>query len=127
MDPEEVAVYIAAEHVTDSSSAERMEHLRHWTAEAIAVVSDRAHWRILELTRIQDFTPDCRRIATELSLSVDQVNVVLSRLLRLRLIELNHYGEWKGLAGPRIGEPEFRRLALKRVQQKAAEDRVRLV
>lgn len=127
MGAEEIAVYVAAEHLTDPSSAERLEHLRHWTAEAMALVSDRVHWRILELSRKPGFTPDCRRIATELSISVDEVNLALSRLLRLRLMELNQQGEWKDLVGSGISEPEFRSLALKRVQQKAAEDRIRFI
>ncbi|HEY6351497.1 MAG TPA: helix-turn-helix transcriptional regulator [Candidatus Angelobacter sp.] len=127
MGPEEVAVYIAAGHLADPSSSERMEQLRHWTAEAMAVISDRAHWRILEFSRMPGFTPDCRRIAAELSLSVDEINLALGRLLRLRLLELNQPGKWKALIGPGTGEPEFRKLALKRVQQMAAEDHVRFV
>src|SRR5215469_3031518 len=69
MCPEEIAVYIAAEHVADPSSAERLDHLRHWTAEALAIVSDRTHWHILELSREPGFTPDCRRIAAQLRVS----------------------------------------------------------
>src|SRR6059058_5634294 len=39
MTPEEAAVYIAAEHVPDPATAERQEQLRHWTAEALGIVT----------------------------------------------------------------------------------------
>lgn len=127
MQREETAVYIAAEHLTVPSAAGRLEQLRHWTAEAMAVISDRTHWLVLETSRKPGFNPDCRHIAAELDVSVDEVNLALSRLLRLGLIELQRSGEWKDLSGPTVGEQEFRKLALDRVQRKAAEDHVRFM
>ena len=120
--PEEITVYLAAEHVPDASTAERQAQLRHWTAEAMAIVSGKTHWEIVRLSRAPDFRPDCRWIARQAGVSVDDVNLALTRLLRLGLID----GQWKDRTGlPRLGEREFRKLALARVQEKAAEDHIK--
>jgi hypothetical protein len=121
--PEEITVYLAAEHVPDASTADRHAQLRHWTAEALAVVSGRAHWEIVRLCREPEFRADCRWIARKADVSVDDVNLALTRLLRLGLID----GHWKDQTGLRpLTETAFRKLALERVQQKAAEDHIKL-
>jgi hypothetical protein len=53
------------------------------------------------------------------------VNVALSRLLRLGLLEAVSTREWKDLTGAAT-ERSFRKLALQRVREKAAENQVRL-
>jgi len=119
--PEEAALYIAAEHTPDSQTAERQHQLRQWTAEAMSVVSEPAHWQILRLCRARGFRPDCRWIAGEIGTSVDQVNLALSRLLRLRLLQIKESGQWKDLTGiPNLTERGFRKLALARVRELAA-------
>jgi transcriptional regulator with XRE-family HTH domain len=119
---EEAAVYVAAEHVPDEASAHRQHQLRHWTAEALGIVTERAHWEIVRLSRTDGFQADCRWIAQEADLTVDQVNVALSRLLRLRLLEIRSTGKWTDLTGaPSLTEPQFRKLALARVRQMAKE------
>jgi transcriptional regulator with XRE-family HTH domain len=120
--PEEITVFLAAEHVPDAGTAERQAQLRHWTAEAMAIVSGREHWKIVRLSRHAEFRADCRWIADQAGVSVDEVNLALTRLLRLGLID----GNWKARAGiARLGEEEFRKLALAKVQEKAAEDHVK--
>jgi len=120
--PEEAAVYIAAEHVPDDATAHRQHQLRHWTAEALGLVTDRAHWEIVRLSRIDGFQADCRWIAQQADLTVDQVNVALSRLLRLRLLEIGATGKWTDLTAlPSLSERQFRKLALARVRQMAKE------
>lgn len=107
---EEAAVYIAAEHVPDADTAHRQHQLRHWTAEALSIISDRAHWEIVRRAR----TPgqlDTRSIARQAGLTVDQVNVALARLLRLRLLD----------SEPPLTERQFRKLALARVREKSKE------
>ena len=120
--PEEITVYLAAEHVPDAGTAERQAQLRHWTAEAMAIVSGRTQWEIVRLSRQSGFRADCRWIAGQAGVSVDEVNLALTRLLRLGLID----GHWKAHAGiARLGEEEFRKRALAKVQEKAAEDHVK--
>lgn len=127
MSREEAAVYIAGEHVPNAATAARQAQLLHWTAEAKSIVTEPAHWEILRLARTKGFRADCRWIAGEIGVGVDEVNMAFSRLLRLELLEVRSAGKWKDLTGLKsLTEREFRRLALARVRQKAAEARVTL-
>jgi transcriptional regulator with XRE-family HTH domain len=127
MSPEEATVYVAAQHLPDSNTAARQEQLRHWTAEAVGVVTEPAHWQILRLSRTTEFKPDCRWIANQIGSSVDAVNVALSRLLRLRLLKINRSGEWTDLTGlKRLTESAFCKLALVRVREEAAKANIKL-
>jgi hypothetical protein len=97
------------------------------TAEAMNIVGERAHWEILRLCRNPGFRPDCRSIAETISVPVDEVNMALSRLLRLRLLEVSPQGEWIDLTGlPNLTEKAFREIALARVRNKAAEFSIKL-
>lgn len=113
LDREETAAYIAAEHVPDDATARRNEQLRHWTEEALAIVTGSLHWQILELSRTPEFQNhshpyDSRLLAARTGASVDQVNIACTRLLRLRLL---------GFTGT---EKQFRKLALARIREQAA-------
>jgi hypothetical protein len=122
MDREEATAYAAASQVPDLETAAREHHMRHWSAEAMSIVSGKEHWKILQLCRTSGFRPDCRWIAQEIGVSVDQVNLALSRLLRLRLLEVSATGEWRDNTHlPEATEKEFRKLALARVRQAAAQ------
>lgn len=123
--PEEITVLLAAEQVADEATARREAMLRHWTAEADAVLRESAHLEILRLCRADGFRADCRWIAEQIGSTADAVNVALQRLLRLGLIELAGNGAWHDRSGlDRLTGREFRRIALARVREKAAEDRV---
>jgi len=121
---EEAAAYVAAEHVPDAAALRRQAQLQHWTAEALAVVTEPAHWEILRLIRQRSSRQhgDSRWLAGKIGVSVDEVNIAISRLLRLRLLEARAPGAWKETTGlKRLTERDFRKLALERVRQKAAE------
>ena len=120
MSGEEASAYMAAEHVPDGDTAQRLERLRHWTAEALAIVTERAHWEIVRLSRTPEFRSDSRWVAQEAGLSVDQVNLALSRLLRLRLLAAEPSGKWSGLTDAAT-EHQFRKIALARVREKSKE------
>ena len=123
MTPEEVAIYVAAQHVPSEQVIDRQEQLRHWTAEGLAIVTDPCHWQIVELTRQRGFRADCRIIARQVGVSIDRLNVALARLLRLRLLEIEPGGRWKDLLGTGQHEPaSFRRLALIRIRELAAKN-----
>ena len=113
---DEAAVYVAAEHLLDEVSVRRESQLRHWTAEALAILEDATHWRIVELSRTPEFQPDCRWIADRAIVSVDAVNIALTRLLRLRIID----GAWADTTNAQT-ESEFREIALARIREQAAE------
>jgi transcriptional regulator with XRE-family HTH domain len=120
LDREEIAVYLAAERVPDAATSKRQEQLRHWTADAMGVVTERVHWHILRMSREPGFRADCRWIAERTGATVDQVNLALATLLRLRLLETTPAGEWADSTGvPRLTEREFRRIALARIRESA--------
>ncbi|HEY6393604.1 MAG TPA: helix-turn-helix transcriptional regulator [Bryobacteraceae bacterium] len=121
IDQEETIVYIAAEHEPDTRTAQRQHQLRQWTAEALAIANQRAHWEILRLCRAPEFRADSRWIARQIGVDIDQVNLAFSRLLRLRLLEVSASGQWKDLTGaPHLTERKFRTLALARARELAA-------
>lgn len=127
MTQEEIAVYVAAQYVPGAEVIDRQEQLRHWTAEALAIVTDASHWHILELTREPEFRADSRVVAEQAGVSVDRVNIALARLLRLRLLEIGPGGRWKDLLGPGSSTAAaFRRLALNRIRELAAKDGVEI-
>jgi transcriptional regulator with XRE-family HTH domain len=118
---EEAAAYIAAEHLADPQTVLRDNQLRHWTAEALAIITRREHWMILELSRTPGFVPNCGQIARHLGITVDDVNIALNRLLRLRLLETNEHGVWIDASHPAVAsEREFRTLALARIREQSA-------
>jgi hypothetical protein len=109
-----------------SYSHQQRAHLgakaRHWIAEAMAIVSQPVHWHIVRLSRMPEFQPDCRWIAGQIGVGVDDVNLAFTRLLRLRLLEVRTPSQWRDLMRVRkMTEREFRRLALSRIREKAAE------
>src|SRR5215467_2754193 len=58
MTREELAVYVAAQYVPSGQDRDRQEQLRHWTAEALAVVNAPCHGQIILFTRQTRFRGD---------------------------------------------------------------------
>ncbi|HBY63636.1 MAG TPA: hypothetical protein DEH78_27740 [Solibacterales bacterium] len=115
---EETAAYVAAQRLQATADRSREEELRHWSAEALAVIGRPEHWRLYRLAAEEGFDGDSRRRAQEWGVSVDEVNVALARLLRLGLIATGHQGVWRATEETAGGEAEFRRLALTRIREK---------
>lgn len=64
---------------------------------------------------------DCRRLAAELRVTIDEVQSALTRLLRVRLVTLRTTGEWVDLTGDgALTTSTFRQLALRRIRESAA-------
>lgn len=127
LDNEEAAAWIAAEQLPEPRDAERERQLRNWTAEAIAIVSDRTHWKLVEFCRNRQTRPDSRRLAEELQVTPDRVNMAFTRLLGLRLMTTDEAGLWLYMTPDATGtEKQFLRLALARVRAQAAEYNVKL-
>ncbi|MBY0503930.1 MAG: helix-turn-helix domain-containing protein [Bryobacteraceae bacterium] len=124
--PEEAAIYVAASHAATPESSRRAQQLLHWTAEALAVINEPVHFDILRMTRDPGFRPDVRWISRQTGVSIDHVNIALTRLLRLQLLEMAS-GEWKDVTGfQELTERKVRKLALERVRWAAAENRINL-
>jgi hypothetical protein len=124
---EVTAAYVAAEHLPDAKTEARQKQVRHWTAEASAIILQPVHWEIFRLCRSRSFKADCRWIAEQSGSTVDEVNVAFARLLRLELVSTLPNGQWLAASGTKAtSEREFQKIALTRVREKAAEDRVEL-
>ena len=121
---EEITVLLVAEHAPDPETRKRQSQLTHWAAEGMAVLHAPVHFEIVRLSREPRFRNDCRWLARQTEVGVDDVNLALTRLLRLELID----GRWRDSTGlAQLTERGFRKLALDRIRQKAAEDGVKFV
>ena len=122
LDREEILAYIAAEQAHDGRRAARDHLLTHWTAEAMPILNEPIHWEMLRLSHQPQFRFDSRYVSARLGVSIDQVNVAFSRLLRLRLLQVSPEGVWSDSTGARIlNEAAFRRIALARVRELAGD------
>jgi transcriptional regulator with XRE-family HTH domain len=127
LEPEVTAAYVAAEHLPDPQSAARESQIRHWTAEASAIMMHPVHWDIVRLSRTREFRSDSRWVAEQTGATVDEVNIAFARLLRLELLRTRADGRWVVTNGQKVrSEREFQKLALTRVREKAAEFHVKL-
>lgn len=105
---EEIAMWVEAAKLparssTDPKSTPRIRELARDASEAIEDWRDLA---ILELTRLTDFQPDSRWIARMLAISVDEVNICISRLCRLGLLEMVSPRRWVDRLGDAVLDPE---------------------
>ncbi len=69
-------------------------HVRQLQAEAVEIINGWHHFAILELTRLDCFRPDSRWIARVLDVAVDEVNMALTRLLHLGLLQMVDTNRW---------------------------------
>ena len=117
---EEIAAMQLAEQLPDPESVHRQEQLRHWVAEAQAVMREPHHHQLLQLLHEPDFCPDVPRLAARLKVSGDTLNIGIARLARLGLLTLQSPDRWEdtqqlGLANATT----FRRRALARIRELA--------
>lgn len=92
---EQMERFLQAEAALPVDALEATTQLARDTAE---VLEDWRNFAILELTRLDDFQPDSRWIARMLGITVDEVNVALSRLCRLRLLRMDG-AKWQDQLG----------------------------
>jgi len=90
--PEEIEAFVARERQAGETVVSR--EIRFLTMETVALLSDGSHRAILEMTSMEGFVPDTRWIARALDLTVDEVNMALSRLTRLGLLEMVAVDRW---------------------------------
>jgi len=87
--------------------------------DAARVITDPLHREILELARLAEFRADSSWLARVLGTTVDAVNIALSRLLRLGLLQLP--GAPKKRKGRNMGQPVTQWQILSKDPQRAAE------
>ncbi len=81
------------ERVGDESSSDR--HVQQLQAEAVEIISHWYHFAILELTKLESFRPESRWIARVLDITVDEVNMAVTRLLHLGLLQMVDQRMWQ--------------------------------
>jgi uncharacterized protein (TIGR02147 family) len=95
--PEEIHDFAERERQTDHRFLSN--EIRLLTMDTVALLSDGSHRSILELTHMEGFRPDSRWIARTLDLTTDEVNMALSRLTRLGLLEMAAPDQWIDRSG----------------------------
>jgi hypothetical protein len=121
MDAEVIAAYTAAENVPDYTTAARESQVRHWMAEASAIILQPLHWQLFQLCGSASFVSDSRWIAKQTAFTIDEVNMAFERLLRLDLLRTNDDGRWTRNEPSIVAERDFQKAALARIRSKAAE------
>jgi hypothetical protein len=112
----EIAVYAAVGRIADESARIKEEQLRHWAGEMLALLVEPAHRELLRLSRQKNFRKESQWIAVEVGVSVDHVNMALSRLLRLGLLEVTQTGAWRDTTGLTTITPQsFRKFIAERM------------
>lgn len=116
LSPEEAAVYAAVGRIADENARVKQEQLRHWAAEMLALLTQPVHREMLRLSRLKTFRADSRWVANEVGVGVDDVNIALSRLLRLGILEVKEAGVWVDKTGlSEITLQSFRRYVAEQI------------
>ena len=105
LDDVEVARYVSNQERIEIRRAEpRPEavQLTRLAQDAAEVVGGWQHFALLELTRLEGFRADSRWVARVLGLTVDEVNLALQRLVRLRLLRMEGPDRWVDLTGDAV-------------------------
>jgi uncharacterized protein (TIGR02147 family) len=84
---------------SEPASESMLSDMQQLAADAANVIGDWYHYAILELTRLHHFKPDTRWIARVLDITPDEVNLALTRLIRLGLLEMADRGCWVDKSG----------------------------
>jgi transcriptional regulator with XRE-family HTH domain len=97
LSPPMITQFVERERGPAESGTSR--ELRQLSRDAALSLSEWHHHAILELTRLASFKPDVRWISRVLDVPVDDVNVAVTRLARLRLLDMRSTTMWVDAAG----------------------------
>jgi uncharacterized protein (TIGR02147 family) len=114
--------YIAGEepHQKEHPESIILGEIQQLAQDASSLVSEWHHYAILELTHLQSFRPESRWIARVLGLTCDQVNVAVSRLIRLGLLEMVTRSRWIDKSGDStLSLSDFAQVSLDRLAEMA--------
>lgn len=114
--------YIAGEepHQKEPPESTVLGEIQQLAQDASALVSEWHHYAILELTHLHSFRPESRWIARVLGLTCDQVNVAVSRLIRLGMLEMASRSCWIDKSGnSTLSLSDFAQVSLDRLADMA--------
>jgi uncharacterized protein (TIGR02147 family) len=120
LDRQAVDGYVAREAIWGSKSDDEQSliEMQRLADDTRAVISDWYHYAILELTRLHHFKPDSRWIARVLGITADEVNLALTRLVRLGLLEMVARDRWIDRSGNTTASlAEFNQAAVERLSE----------
>jgi uncharacterized protein (TIGR02147 family) len=101
------------------SNSNGLREVKQLTRDTASMISDLHHYAILELIRLKTFRPDSRWIARVLDITTDEVNIAISRLIRLGLLEMTERGKWTDKSGDAVSSVEdFAHLAVQRLAER---------
>ena len=95
--PEMITQFIELERTPPEPWTSR--ELRQLSQDAALTLAEWHHHTILELTHLTSFRPDVRWISRVLDVPVDDVNVAITRLTRLGLLDMRSRTTWVDAAG----------------------------
>jgi uncharacterized protein (TIGR02147 family) len=122
LDRAAVDTYLAHETYWRNDSADEgvKGEIQQLANDAANVIADWYHYAILELTRLHNFRPNSLWIARVLDITPDEVNLAVSRLARLGLLEMVSRDRWIDKSGNMITSlAEFNQAAVQRLAEQA--------
>lgn len=118
--PQRISFFVAGARlcrVGDRHPANHSE-VKQLASDAASIVAEWQHFAILELVRLRDFRPDSRWIARILGLTPDNVNIAVSRLVRLRLLAMTADDRWVDLSGDAVADiDDFHEVTVNRLAE----------
>lgn len=119
---DEISTFVTFESLFSVPHPGRVQEVQQLVNDTLSLISNPHHFSILELVHLDEFEPDSRWIARVLDTSIDEVNVALSRLTRLGLLEMSSREQWidrSDLSSGGFGD--FMKVTLERLAQRARE------
>jgi uncharacterized protein (TIGR02147 family) len=120
LDAHTIALYVADEQQAGQmhESAAAMREVQQLAHDTVNLISDWYHWSILELVRLPEFQPDTRWIARVLGITPDEVNIAVTRLVRLGLLEMRSRDQWVDRCGSATASMnDFAQATIERLQE----------
>jgi len=122
LSPKQIGGWIQGEKQRPLKGTAQQGQLHQLARDAAEVLEDWRNFAILELTRLEDFQTDSRWIARMLGITVDEVNIAISRLCRLRLLKMNEDGRWQDQLGDAVMDLDsFSAAAIEKMMQQMHE------
>src|SRR5207253_10375366 len=69
-------------------------HFHELSEDVFMIVSEWYHLAILEVMKLEDFTPNVRWVAQRLNVNSNQVKIAIERLQRVGILEITLKGKW---------------------------------
>lgn len=118
----EVDAFVTYESLLTPEPTREVIEIRRLVQDTLCLISNPYHLNILELVHLEEFRPDSHWIARVLDITVDEVNVALSRLVRLGLLEMSSAEKWSDKFGAREAElHSFVAAAIRNLSQRVLE------